>query len=40
MPDLLPDIFTNHLVIGCNLKNHVNIKTIEGKMGINDRETL
>jgi hypothetical protein len=30
----------NHLVIGSNLKNHMNIKTIEGKMGNNDRQTL
>ena len=40
MPVFYRVFLANHLVIGCNLKNHVNIKTIEGKMGNNDRETL
>jgi hypothetical protein len=29
-----------HLVTGCNLKNHVNILSIKGKMWINDRKAL
>jgi|WetSurMetagenome_2_1015567.scaffolds.fasta_scaffold139415_2 hypothetical protein len=30
----------NHLVIGYNRTDHVNILTIKGKMGINDHEAM
>jgi hypothetical protein len=39
-PDPYRDFLAKHLVTQYNLKNHVNIKSMTGKMWINDRETL
>lgn len=39
-PDPYQVYLAKHLVTQSNRKNHVNIKSMTGKMWINDRETL